>query len=353
MLRILILNVGSSSVKFKLYDESNVESHGGVYNIDMKNSYFKFNETKEEMKVRNLKKALNLILERLEKIDIIGHRVVHGGLLQGAHLIDKDLMGIIKNNNELAPLHNPLQLNAIKYCNKYKQYAVFDSLFFEEEFPIKKEIIEKFHIRKYGFHGLAHKSVNETLKEKNIISCHLGSGSSISLIENKKIVNNSMGFTPLDGVIMATRSGNIEPGLVLFLVDKIGYDKTMKMLYHESGFKGLTGNENIEALAKKNDKSIDTFVDSVLRYISYYFTKTRIEAISFSGGTGENEGRIRNKIIERLKIFDVFLDKKKNEKNDFLISSRKSKVKVYCVKIDEEEIMLKEILKLERMTNHP
>jgi len=352
MLRILILNVGSSSVKFKLYDESNVESHGGVYNIDMKNSYFKFNETKEEMKVRNLKKALNLILERLEKIDIIGHRVVHGGLLQGAHLIDKDLMGIIKNNNELAPLHNPLQLNAIKYCNKYKQYAVFDSLFFEEEFPIKKEIIEKFHIRKYGFHGLAHKSVNETLKEKNIISCHLGSGSSISLIENKKIVNNSMGFTPLDGVIMATRSGNIEPGLVLFLVDKIGYDKTMKMLYHESGFKGLTGNENIEALAKKNDKSIDTF-DSVLRYISYYFTKTRIEAISFSGGTGENEGRIRNKIIERLKIFDVFLDKKKNEKNDFLISSRKSKVKVYCVKIDEEEIMLKEILKLERMTGHP
>ena len=117
MLKILILNVGSSSVKFKLYDESNLESSGGVYNIGMDGSHFKFNETKEEMKVKNLKKALNLVLEKIGHIDIIGHRVVHGGLLHGAHLVDKDLIGIIKNNNELAPLHNPLQLNAIKLCS--------------------------------------------------------------------------------------------------------------------------------------------------------------------------------------------------------------------------------------------
>jgi acetate kinase len=347
MSKILTLNAGSSSLKFRLYGDKNIKE-GEIDRIGLDHSFAEVNGARVYVKLRNMKEALKLLFKIIGEFDIIAHRVVHGGGLEETCLITKDVIKKIKENIELAPLHNAPELEAINHCMKHKQYAVFDTLTFEDNYPLPGSILNKYKIKRYGFHGLAHKYVMGKLKEKRIINCHLGQGGSVAAIENGKIIKNSFGFTPLDGVIMGTRSGNIDPGLVLYLCGKLGYRKVEEILNKYSGLKALSGKESFKDVIKRNNKKVlEKFADSVVKYISYYFTVLgNVDGICFTGGVGYNEGLVREMIVNKLKVFNVKLDGRKNKANkENLISSKSSKVKIYRIKVDEQEVIYNEVMK--------
>ena len=212
--QILVFNVGSSSIKYSLFE----------------NKKRTFKKTFEKLNlIQDYKKTFEKIFNELEKekFDLIVHRIVHGGDLKKPVKINSQIKNKIKEFSKFAPLHNPKQLEIINLCEKFKkpQYAVFDTMFFSElpevskTYAIPKSISKKHKIQKYGFHGLSHSSVSKKLKNKTIV-CHLGKGSSISAIKNKKPIDTSMCLTPLEGLIMCTRSGSIDPGLIMFLQKK-------------------------------------------------------------------------------------------------------------------------------------
>lgn len=212
--RVLVFNVGSSSIKYSLFEDSNLINSEDFEKLETKEDYIKsFKKIFKKIDVKN--------------IDAIAHRVVHGGDLKKPSRITKEVKDKIKKYSEFASLHNPKQLMVIELCEHYKkpQYAVFDTMFFSElpEFSqiyaIPKELTKKYNIKRYGFHGLSHEYASRNLKGKTIV-CHLGSGSSMSAVFNGKPVDTTMGLTPLEGLIMGTRSGSIDPGIIFFLEKK-------------------------------------------------------------------------------------------------------------------------------------
>ncbi len=342
---ILVFNVGSSSIKFSLFNNSNL----------IKSGYYEKLKTEEDYK-----KSVEKIFKETdgEEISLITHRVVHGGEIKKPVRINEEVKKKIREFSEFAPLHNPKQLKVIELCEKYNkpQYAVFDTLFFSEipevakTYAIPKEITKKYKIRKYGFHGLSHNYVSQGLKGRTI-TCHLGSGSSISALLNGKPVDTSMGFTPLEGLMMSTRSGTIDPGLIFFLEKKEHNIK--ELLTEKSGLKGICGYtdfRDIRARMKKNKDcrlAYDLFVYQIIKIIgSYVAVLNGLDNLVFTGKIGENVAKLRKEVCDKFSFLGIKLDKNKNELNSEIISSKESKVKVYVRETNEEKIAVEEVLKI-------
>jgi acetate kinase len=342
---ILVLNVGSSSIKYSLFKDSNLLKSGEKEKLKSKSNYQKaLKEIFNEFKNKN--------------IDVLAHRVVHGGELKETSIITQEVKNKIKQFSQFAPLHNPKELMVIELCEKFQkpQYAVFDTMFFAELpevakiYAIPKEITEKYNIKRYGFHGLSHEFVSRGLKGKTIV-CHLGSGSSISVIQDGKPLDTSMGFTPLEGVIMGTRSGSIDPGIILFLQKK-GYN-VEDILTNKSGLKGICEYNDFREILKRINKdkkyklAYDLFSYSIIKAIgSYIAVLNGLDNLIFTAAMGENLPKLRENICNQLKFLGLTLDNKKNNKNERIISSTSSKIKVYVIKTNEEKIIAEEILKV-------
>jgi len=342
---ILVFNVGSSSIKYSLFEDSNLMESGNYERLETREDY--------EKSVKKIFKNLGN-----KKIDLIVHRVVHGGELKKPSRINEEVKNKIKKFSELAPLHNPKQLIVIELCEHYKkpQYAVFDTFFFSDipevakTYAIPREITEKYKIRRYGFHGLSHESVSRGLKGRTI-TCHLGSGASISAILNGKPIDTSMGFTTLEGLMMSTRSGTLDPGIIFFL-EKRGHN-TKELLTEKSGLKGICGYSDfreIRARMKRNKEcklAYEMFLYQIIKKIgSYVAVLNGLDNLVFTAKIGENVAKLREEVCNHLSFLGIQLDKRKNSLNSEIISSDKSKVKVYVRKTNEEKIAVEEILKI-------
>jgi len=340
--KILVFNVGSSSIKYSLFE----------------NKKRILKKTFEELNsIKDYKKAFEKIKKELKNknFDLIIHRIVHGGDLKKPVKINKEIKNKIKGFSKFAPLHNPKELEIINLCKKFKkpQYAVFDTMFFSDlpkvskTYAIPTTISKKYKIQKYGFHGLSHKSVSKNLKGKTIV-CHLGQGSSISAIKNKKPIDTSMGLTPLEGLMMCTRSGSIDPGLILFLQEK-NYDLN-KILNKESGLKGISGYSDFRKIRKNlknkdNKLAYEMFVQDIVKYIGSYVAELNgLNNLVFTGAIGEQVPMLRKDVCKKLKFLNLKLNKTKNQKNKKIISSKDSKIKVYVVPTNEDEQMIEEVL---------
>lgn len=379
---ILVLNAGSSSLRFSVFNKKLEKIYKGHLDaIGQKHCLYRhYLETGEEqipVQIKNHKAAIRFVLnilttqgiiKDLNAIKKVGHRVVHGG-----EKFTKPLRVTSKNLKELnrlsplAPLHNPANIETLKAClkalPKSSHFAVFDTAFHSTLEPkaflygIPYELYKKHHLRRYGFHGTSHKYVSEKtaklLKKTGakLLTCHIGNGVSIAAIKNGKCLDTSMGFTPLEGPLMGTRSGTIDPGLALHLVKLFGLKKTEQILQKESGFKGLSGlGSDIRDLwAKPKDpgtlRTFELFSYQMAKLLSGYFSSLEglPDAIVFTAGIGENAYYLRKQILAHLKSFGVVLDEKANKANHTVISASKSRIKIFVIPTEEELQIAKEI----------
>lgn len=374
-MKILILNAGSSSLKFELIampDES-VLIRGKIDQIGNSNCKLIINGNEKKKKVKNHREATNIVLSmfKKEKISAIGHRVVHGGeYFKESTLINGNVLNKIKDLSKLAPVHNPLAYEcikeSIKILKKVPQIAVFDTSFHqtipEENFlyAVPFEYYKKHKIRKYGFHGISHEYIAlETLKilgkkEVNIVSCHIGNGSSICAIKNNSSFDTSMGFTPLQGLIMGKRSGDIDAAIVPYLSEKekISSEKVIEIFNNKSGFFGICGEDDFRIIhekAERGDKKcklvIEMLTNQIVKYIGAYSALLgNVDAIVFTAGIGEGADYLRKKICDKLQIE---LDEERNRVGNGIIS-RNSETKVIVIPTHEELMIAKETLKLVR-----
>ncbi len=315
---ILVLNCGSQSIKWKLFSEKLKKVKGG------------------DVSVADDKDYGNILLTEIEKlaeykadIKIIGHRVVYGGKkFKNLAVLNSDSLLELGKFNRLAPLHNPYNILGAKTAERVfplvKQVAIFDTEFFDNMpevakiYALPKEITEKYGFRKFGFHGISHEYVAQKAAEKikkplnklKIITCHLGGGASIAAIKNGKPIDTSMGFTPMDGLVMATRSGSIDPGIILELAEDLSVERTKEMLNKESGLMGIchTG-EMLEVLEKikREDESaklaLNIFAYSIKKYIGAYFAVLDgCDVLVFTGSIGAGLPKTRNTILKDLNI---------------------------------------------------
>jgi len=347
----LIINSGSSSIKYEIFDMNLNSLYSGSI------------------------KKINSIFSKLKQYNIIacGYRVVHGGKFTKPIIIDNKVISYLESINDLAPLHNPKTISIIKILkktfNKIKHIAVFDTAFHSTIpkqnylYGIPYVFFSKYNIRKYGFHGISHKYLSDygikLLKKikkpySKIITCHLGSGSSICAIKNGKSYDTSLGFSPNDGLIMATRSGDIDPGIIFYMNKKLKYgiNKIRDILNNKSGLLGLANSSKMEVLVNsKNQKSklaIEMFVNHIVNYIgSYYASLGGCDAIIFSGGIGEVEYKVRQMIIKKLNHLGFMIDNNKNKQkliDSNLISNNKSKP-IFVMHTHEELEIAKNLLK--------
>lgn len=401
MLKTFVVNCGSSSIKFQLIDveSANVLAKGSIERIGDTGTAIKFTGKndkgiKKECSIKNhlegIKYILDLLtdpeigaIESLQEINAIGHRVVHGGeKFNQATLISEETINGIKECIPMAPLHNPANLDGILACKKVlptvPQVAVFDTAFHQTIpseaylYAIPYSLYEKYGLRKYGFHGISHYYVSQVatdllkkdIKELRLISCHLGNGASVTAVKGGKSIDTSMGFTPLDGLVMGTRCGEIDPAIIPFLMQN--EDMTAKQvsnyLNKDSGLLGLSGISgdfrDIEEAAISGDKralrAIDIVVYRVKKYIGSYFAAMGgVDAIVFTAGIGENSPYIRSKICDGLEPYGAFLDKVRNDKNqgDSEISTQDSQVKIFVISTNEELVIARETSRLCNQNN--
>ncbi len=359
--RILVLNSGSSSLKYEVFLMPRRVSlgKGGVERIGEAKGLLKQNSPKGEIvleavfkdhaeAMRAVGKAIvdaeRGILGRIDELAAVGHRVVHGGeRFSRSVLIDKDVLAAIQDNVELAPLHNPANLTGIREAETLlpgvPQVAVFDTAFHQTMPPtaylygLPRELYEKHKIRRYGFHGTSHRFVAGRALEMlgrrpentNLITCHLGNGASITAIEAGRSVDTSMGFTPLEGLMMGTRSGDFDPAILGYLAERgYGMPDLMNMLNKKSGLLGLSGISNdlrdLEAAAEAGNKNaieaLDVYAHRVRKYIGAYMANlVKVDAIVFTGGVGQHGARMRERICHRLENIGIFMDYPKNGAN--------------------------------------
>ena len=372
-MNILVLNSGSSSVKFQLLSlpSQKLLVKGLVDGIGLDTCKVSVDGATIKKKFKNHNSSLSYILDLLKKysIDLIGHRVVHGGeYFSKATKITAAVIKKIKDLSELAPLHNPANLAGILVCKKLlpkiSQVAVFDTAFHQTIpkeaylYAIPMDYYTKYKIRKYGFHGTSHKYVmleaSKLLKKKNptLLTCHLGNGSSITAIKKGKSINTSMGFTPLQGLIMGTRCGDLDPGIVPFLQKKTHYtsQEIELVLNKKSGLLGIDGFSDMRTIHEKSLKgnklctlAIDMLTYDIVTYLGAYWAITGpIDGIVFTGGMGEKAYYLRKKIIDAFNHFGVKLNASANKRNSILISKKDSKVKVLVIPTNEELMIAKE-----------
>ncbi|MCS7180348.1 MAG: acetate kinase [bacterium] len=380
-MKILVLNCGSSSIKFKLFEmpEEILISYGSVEKIGEEISIFKYYgkvKIEEKLKVETYQKGIEFIaktlveneIENIEEIKGIGHRVVHGGEgFERSTIIDENVIKKIEEYIFLAPLHNPHNLAGIKACIKIFpksiQVAAFDTAFhttiseISYLYAIPYSFYEKYKIRRYGFHGISHRYVARRASEImgkgkydiNAITCHLGNGCSITAVKNGKSFDTSMGLTPLEGLIMGTRCGDIDPGIILYFLEGLNFksSEVSEILNKKSGLLGISGVSNdfrnLLPLYNKDKKvtlAIDMFCYRIKKYIgSYMAILGKVDAIVFTGGIGENVPLIREKALSNLEIFGVILDIEKNKEiigKESEISKEESIVKIFVIPTNEE-----------------
>ena len=397
---ILVLNCGSSSLKYQLLDmrsndDFSLLAKGLVERIGMEMGDITHTVTgREKEKLRlpikdhaeGINQVLALltdkdkgILKSVSEIDAVGHRVAHGGeFFSSSVKVDADVIEKIERCCELAPLHNPANLLGIKAMEKLipglPQVAVFDTSFHQTMpdyayiYPLPYKYYEQDKIRRYGFHGTSHKFVAQTgaelagldMAKSKIITCHLGNGSSITAIENGKSIDTSMGFTPNEGIIMGTRSGSVDAGALTFLMDKYGMDtaKLNSVLNKESGFLGVSGvssdSRDIEAAAGEgNGRALLTqkiFRYDVLKYIGAYAAAMNgVDLIIFTGGMGENDYISRAEICKRITYLGVDFDEAVNDKlrgKNTILTKPGSKVKVAIIATNEELVIARDTMNI-------
>ena len=394
-MKILVLNSGSSSLKYQVIDTETGEMlvKGYYERIGQVGAFLthKVNGEKHhfEHPAKNHEKAIQFVMKRLtsdhygvfkslDELDAIGHRVVHGGeQFKDAVLITDEVIQEIKENAMLAPLHNPAAILGIEACQKVvpnkPMVAVFDTAFHQTIskekyiYPIPYEYYEKYHVRKYGFHGTSHQYVanrvaeilGKDIKELKIVNCHLGQGASICAIKNGESVETSMGLTPLGGIPMGTRSGDLDPSVVTYLMKKeeLDADDVEEVLNRESGVYGISmvsvDFRDIEAEALAGGKHAKLALDAYHYSIAGYIAKCAvamggIDVLTFTAGVGERSPYSRSEICKQLGIFGVEISGKANlvKGEEAEISSPNSKVKVFVIPTNEELMIAQETAKL-------
>ncbi|MCK4533769.1 acetate kinase [bacterium] len=399
-MKILILNCGSSSIKYKLIEMIGEQtlSYGLMERIGMHDGllyhhFQKDGELKEKKMVREIpdyNTGVKLIINTLihsdygvvsdtSEISAVGHRVVHGGeKFASSVLINSDVRQDIRDCIELAPLHNPHNLRGIKACEMLlsgiPQVAVFDTAFHQTMpkwayiYGLPYLLYQKYDIRRYGFHGTSHRYVSERvsaligqpIEELKIITCHLGNGCSIAAIEKGKSVDTSMGFTPLEGLVMGTRCGNIDPTVVFHLIGREGLSlgEVVTLLNKQSGLYGISGVSNdmreiLQEIKENNSRAslaLEIFCYQIRKYIaSYAGVLNGADVIVFTAGIGENVPLVRQKCCEKLAFMGVNIDEEKNDAaigKESIISRQSSKVKVFCIPTNEELIIARDTKKI-------
>ncbi len=394
--KILVINCGSSSLKYQLFfmpeginlvkgiveriGQKNPiltqeDKEGKIFEkkVSVKDHYSAFSEALDAM----LNKKTG-ILNNADEIDGVAHRVVHGGeKYTDSVVINEEVIKDIEKLSDLAPLHNPVNLEGIKaaiqFLPKIKHTATFDTSFHQTipdyafMYGIPYELYEKFRIRRYGFHGTSHRYVaskaldycKRAKENTNLITCHLGNGCSITGISNGKSIDTSMGFTPLEGLMMGTRSGDIDPAIIHYLADKGYSDKEIiDLLNKKSGLLGLSGISNdlrdIEEASKKGNKNatlaIESFAYRVKKYIGAYSTViVRVDILVFTGGIGQNSILMRELICKNLENIGIMLDKEKNRlvgSHIGIVSVDYSPTTIMVIPTNEEKRMAEDSYKL-------
>ena len=400
--KILIVNSGSSSLKFSLYEmpEKKELINGNIEKIGLDDSFCTLKINGEKMihkylvkdhvsATRVMLKELldNNVINNLNEIRNVGHRILHGGeIYSSSVVIDDEVIENIKKLTKLGPLHHPAELSVILTLKdiipNINNVAVFDTAF-HQTMPVENYLYatpyswyENNGVRKYGFHGTSHKYITGVMQEKlhkndiNIISCHLGSGASIACIKDGKCYDTSMGLTPLDGLVMGTRSGSIDPSIITYMMSETNKsaEEIINDLNKKSGLYGMCGKSDFRDvlnLIDQNDRrakiAYTKFRNAVVRYIAEYYVELdgNVDAIVFTAGIGENVMNIRKSIIDKLSHpLHLELDEKENEsiakfknKQEGKITTDNSSIPVYVVPTDEEVMILNDTYDLTREKN--
>ena len=393
-MKILVLNCGSSSIKYKLFDMTTKEvlAQGGIEKIGLVGSFLKLTLPNGEKKIlekdipehtAGIEFILNTLvspeygaIKSLDEINAVGHRMVHGGeRFSESVLLNKEVLDAFIACNDLAPLHNPANLKGVNAVSailpNVPQVGVFDTAFHQTMpdyaymYAIPYELYEKYGVRRYGFHGTSHRYVSQRVceflgvdpKGKKIITCHIGNGGSISAIKDGKCIDTSMGLTPLEGLVMGTRSGDIDAGAVTFIMEKEGLNATgiSNLLNKKSGVLGVSGvssdmRELEAAVAAGNPKAIlaeKMYFYRIKKYIGAYAAAMGgCDIILFTGGVGENQANCRSEVCEGLEFMGVKIDLEKNKVRgeEAIISADDSKVTVAVIPTDEELMIASDTL---------
>lgn len=386
-MKILVLNCGSSSIKYKLFDMTTKEilAQGGIEKIGLKGSFLKLTLPNGEKVILNKDIPEHTVgvefifqtltseqygaLKSLKELDAVGHRIVHGGeRFSESVILNKEALDAITACNDLAPLHNPANLKGVAAVSALlpglPQVGVFDTAFHQTMpdyaymYAIPYELYEKYGIRRYGFHGTSHRYVSKRVCEflgiqpegTRIITCHVGNGGSVSAIKGGKCIDTSMGLTPLEGLMMGTRSGDIDAGAVTFIMEKEGLNATgvSNLLNKKSGLLGVSGVSSdmreiqaaVDAGNEKANLAQTMYYYRIKKYIGTYAAALGgVDVIVFTGGVGENKDDSRERACEGLEFMGVKLDKELNKTihgEEAVISTPDSKVKVVVIPTDEE-----------------
>lgn len=396
-MKILVINCGSSSLKYQLMNPETEEvlAVGLCERIGIDGSKMEYEvptrdfEKKLEVSMPSHKEALKLVVEHLtdkeigvissiEEVSAIGHRMVHGGeKFVSSAVITDEILAAIEENNELAPLHNPANLMGVRTCMELmpgkKNVAVFDTAFHQTMpaeafmYPLPYEDYKELKVRKYGFHGTSHLYVSGVMREilgnpehSKIIVCHIGNGASISAVKDGKSIDTSMGLTPLEGLMMGTRCGDIDPAAVLFVKNKRNLtDQEMDTrMNKKSGILGVFGKSSDgrdleNAVAAGEERAIlaeNMLIYRIKKYIGAYAAAMGgVDAICFTAGMGENSAAIREKALEGLEFMGIEIDKEVNsvrKKGNVKLSTENSRVQVYKIPTNEELVIARDTYEL-------
>ncbi len=386
-MKILVLNCGSSSIKYKLFemDSKSVLAQGGIEKIGLKDSFLKFTmpngeKVQLDREIPEHTAGIEFILETLtdkqygciqslDEINAVGHRLVHGGeKFNKSVLITEEVIDKVKECSDIAPLHNPANLKGVaavtKILPKVPQVGVFDTAFHQTMpdyaymYALPYELYEKYGIRRYGFHGTSHRYVSKRVCEilgsdynhSKIITAHIGNGGSITAVENGKSIDTSMGMTPVEGLMMGTRVGDLDLGVVTYLMEKehMNVQDFSTLINKKSGLAGVSGVSSdmrdienaINGGNKRADLARKMFIYRVRKYIgSYVAAMNGVDTIVFTGGIGENDTYVRSEVCKGLTYLGIEINEELNAKTrgkEVVISTPTSKVKVVVVPTDEE-----------------
>ncbi len=387
-MKILVVNSGSSSIKYRLFDmtDESLLANGLVERIGIQGSLINHHPADKDVFIKEISipdhhKGIELVIEALlnnkhgvikniSEITAVGHRVVHGGeKYSGSVLLNEDVMDTLNEFIELAPLHNPPNILGIKVCQELlpgiPQVGVFDTAFHQSIpeqaflYGLPYSFYKKYRIRRYGFHGTSHKYVaqkaaeilSKDLKELKVITCHLGNGSSITAVKEGKSIDTSLGFGTISGIIMGTRCGDIDPAIIPYLMEKekLSFKEINDILYKKSGFMGLSEGissdmRDLEAQVSKGNKkakrTLDVLYYGLKKYIGAYTAAMNgLDVLVFTAGIGENSPLLRKIVCEGLSFFGIEIDDKKNDGlkgKKAIISTENSKVKIFVIPTDEE-----------------
>lgn len=392
-MKILVLNCGSSSVKYKLIElsgnEQNILAEGGVEKIGLPDSFLKFKYNGEKVTINasmpNHNVAIRIILDNLtsekygciknfDEIEAVGHRLVHGGeKFNSSVLINDEVIAKVKECYDLAPLHNPVNIAGVDAISEIlpdvPQVGVFDTAFHQTMpsyaymYGLPYEMYEKYGVRRYGFHGTSHRYVSRRAcdflgleyEKQRIITCHIGNGGSITAIKDGKSVDTSMGLTPVEGLIMGTRCGDVDPGALLYIQQKeqLDHEGMQALINKKSGVAGLTGvssdMRDIEkAVEEGNERAImalNMYEYRITKYIGAYTAALGgVDVIVFTGGVGENQTGTRERICKQLAFLGIEFDVEKNKTRgeEIELSTPNSKVRVVVIPTDEEYMIARD-----------